>query len=221
MARPLTDRPRSPTRRAMASGSPATWSGKFRSTSVSPSTAAARSTICMTVGLPARLGQKRWGAEAKELRRGAKRGKGMGSAGRSCFTKIYYSVKSSRTKLALPRCAVGSAEPDLRRDLRVRPDEPADQGRRRPGEDDQRPPQADGGLECPAARQSRGLHQLGAVRGEPDDDPRERPHAKARLAQVGPRRARPADRPGPMRPDDAGVLRDALRPRPPVPVPRG
>src|SRR3954470_14053763 len=66
---------------ASASGSPATWSGKFRSRSINPSTVAARSTICIIVGFPARLGQNRCGAEPKELSRVAKRERVMVSSG--------------------------------------------------------------------------------------------------------------------------------------------
>src|SRR4051794_16346832 len=61
-----------------------------------------------------------------------------------------------------------------------------------------------------------------AVRGEPADAARERPHEAAGGPQVRAWRARAARRPRavrPLRPDDAGLLRHAERPRPPLPVP--
>ena len=95
--------------------------------------------------------------------------------------------------------------------------------RRRPRAQDQRPPKPMAAWNVLLRDNHAGYISWAQFEENQKHDPRERPHAKACLAQVGPRRARPADRPGamrPLRPDDAGVLRDALRPRPPVPVPR-
>ena len=67
-------------RRAMASGSPATWSGKFRST-IGQTIHRGRSLDHLHHRrLAVRLGQKRCGAEPKELRRVAKRERVMGSS---------------------------------------------------------------------------------------------------------------------------------------------
>lgn len=81
-----------------------------------------------------------------------------------------------------------------------------DDRRGRPCTQDERPRPPDGGAGRAAARQPRGLHHLGRVRGEPARVPRERPHAEARLAQGRARRPGPPDRARPLRavrPDDA------------------
>jgi DNA invertase Pin-like site-specific DNA recombinase len=95
--------------------------------------------------------------------------------------------------------------------------------RRRPCGDDGRPSEGHGRLERPDPRPSRGLHPLGAVRGEPAHAARERAHEATCGPQIRPWRSRPAHRADALRPlwaHDAGVLRHAQRSCPPLPVPR-
>ena len=69
----------------------------------------------------------------------------------------------------------------------------------------------------------RRLHQLAGVRGQSEASARERPHEEELRAQIGPRRARLADRPDALRTlraDDAGLLWHGEGQRPSLPVPR-
>src|SRR4030095_16633242 len=94
---------------------------------------------------------------------------------------------------------------------------------RRSRKKDQRSPPPNAGVERVATRSSSRLHQLAAVRGEPEDDSGERAHAKTGITQIGTWWAGSSDWAGEMRAlraHDAGILRHAIGPRAPVPVSR-
>ena len=123
----------------------------------------------------------------------------------------------------LPRRHADPAQPAVRGSLCVRQDGAADADRRRARLQGQRHQEAGAGVGGPAARQSRRLHHVAGLRGEPEALAGERLHEAQLRSQIGARRSRSADWPHAlraMRPDDARVLRHGKRPRASLPMPR-
>ena len=142
----------------------------------------------------------------------------------SSVCKIEWRPAAYHTVLQIlrhPVYAGAGACPGAGRGLRSH--DPAHAYCRRACPQNHRPHEADDRLERPDTRSPPRLYQLGAVRGEPEADLGERPYAAPDRAEVGARRSRAADRAGPLRalrPDDAGVLRHAIGPCPPIPLSR-
>src|SRR6516165_521689 len=121
---------------------------------------------------------------------------------------------------SLPYGAADPAAPNLCRCLCLRPHNPAHAHCRWAGTQDHRSLEANGGLECPAARSSLRLYQLGTVRSKPEADLGERAYAAPDRTQIGPWRPGSTVWIGALRPlwpHDAGVLRFAIRPRSSLP----
>src|ERR1700760_1841689 len=114
---------------------------------------------------------------------------------------------------SLPYSATDPQTPGVCRRLCLRPHNAAHAHCRRTRPQDHWPYQADDFVERPDTRSPPRLHQLGAVRGEPEADLGERAYAAPDRTEVGARWPRPAHRFGTLRslrPDDASVLRLAV-----------
>ena len=88
----------------------------------------------------------------------------------------------------LSHCGSGPETPEVRRGVRVWPDDTAYSDHRRRSPEEPGAPQAPGGRECFDSGASSWLHHLGTVRGQSEDVERERAHAEEGGPQIRPRR---------------------------------